>query len=127
LEQGLLNFGDVRVLVFDEVDQMLDQGFLPDATRIVAACPKERQMALFSATVSPGVEQIIEKLFADAEVMRSEGSHRVVASLTTLNRNVVDGKRFALLETLLAKPVTGGTLIFTNTRDQCDKLARELE
>ena len=84
-------------------------------------------MALFSATVSPAVHEIIQKLFADAEVIRSEGSHRIVASLTTKNRTVVDGKRFPLLKTLLAEKVTGGTLIFCNTRDQCDKLASELE
>ncbi|MEI8255057.1 MAG: DEAD/DEAH box helicase [Deltaproteobacteria bacterium] len=127
LEEGLLNLSDVRLLVFDEADQMLDQGFLPAAARIVKACPPDRQMALFSATVSPAVQEIIRKLFAGAEVIRSEGSHRVVASLTTLNRTVVDGRRFPILEDLLGEEVTGGTLIFTNTRDQCDKLARELE
>ena len=52
LERGLVNLTDVRLLVFDEVDQMLDQGFLPDAERLASACPPLRQMALFSATVS---------------------------------------------------------------------------
>ncbi|MGK5085508.1 DEAD/DEAH box helicase [Bdellovibrionota bacterium FG-1] len=126
LDRRLLNLSDVRVLVFDEADQMLDQGFLPAADRIVQACPAERQMALFSATVSPAVQQLINKLFADAEVIRSEGHHRVVETLKTVNRTVMNGKRFPLLETLLADAVTGGTLIFTNTREQCDKLAEEL-
>ena len=127
LEQGLLNLGDVRVLVFDEVDQMLDPGFLPDAERVVKACPADRQMALFTATLSPTVEKLVEKLFADAEVVRSDGSHRTVATLTTQNRTVVDGKRFALLERVLRENVAGGTMIFTNTRAQCDKVAAEIE
>ncbi len=127
LDRGLVNLGDIRILVFDEADQMLDSGFLPDAGRIVKACPPQRQMALFSATVSPAVQQLIQQLFAGAEVIQSEGHHKVVPSLTTINRTVLDGKRLPVLETLLAKAVTGGTLIFTNTREQCDKLADELK
>ena len=127
MDRGLVNLGDIRILVFDEADQMLDSGFLPDASRIAQACPPQRQMALFSATMSPAVQQLIQNLFAGAEVIQTEGHHRVVPSLTTINRTVPDGKRMPLLETLLAKPVTGGTLIFTNTREQCDQLADELQ
>jgi len=127
LEKGLLDLSDVRILIFDEADQMLDQGFLPDATRIASACPADRQLALFSATVSPAVEDLMSKIFKDATVIRSEGSHRIVSSLKTVNRRVIDGKRFPLLNDILIDPVVGGTIIFTNTRDQCDKLEAELK
>ena len=127
LDRGLVKLLDVRMLVFDEADQMLDQGFLPAAERIVGACPPVHQMALFSATVSPQVQQLVNRLFADVEVIRSQGSHKLVPSLSTENRQVPDGKRFPLLNSLLADPVKGGTLIFVNTRAQCDKLAHELE
>jgi superfamily II DNA/RNA helicase len=126
LDRGLVHLGDVRILVFDEVDQMMDAGFLPDADRIVKACPPERQMALFSATVSPAVQTLITNLFANAEVVRTEGHHKVVASLTTINREVLNGKRWPLLQSVLAESVKGGTLIFTNTREQCDTLAQAL-
>lgn len=126
LERGLIDLTDVRVLVFDEADQMLDQGFLPDANKIVSACPTVLQLALFSATVSPAVQKLMNQLFSGAEVIRSEGSHHVVPTLNTENLTVINGKRFPLLEDLLAKKVQGGTLIFTNTREQCDKLAQEL-
>ncbi len=127
LDRGLISFSDVRTLVFDEADQMLDQGFLPDANKIVAACPEARQLALFSATVSGSVQSLITRLFGDAEVIRSDGSKRLVATLKTENLEVIDGKRFPLLDRLLKKPVTGGTMIFTNTRIQCDKLVLELK
>jgi len=127
MEAGLVTLGDVRTLVLDEADQMLDHGFLPDVRRIVKDCPPERQLAMFSATVPPAVEKLIADLFSDAKVIRSLGSHRVVASLTTTQETVVGGKRFPLLERLLDKKVEGGTILFTNTREQCDKLAGELE
>ncbi len=126
MDRGLVNLSDVRVLIFDEADQMMDQSFLLDARTIVEACPPERQLALFSATVSTKVEELMTKLFAGAEVIRSQGSHKVVASLVTQNRKVIDGKRLPLLATVLSDKVAGGTLIFTNTREQCDKLAEEL-
>ena len=123
LDRGLVNLSDVRILVFDEADQMLDQGFLPDATRIVDECPAKRQLAMFSATVSPKVQELMTKIFSRAEVIRSEGSHKVVQTLVTQNRTVKDGKRLPILEAVLSDKVSGGTLIFTNTREQCDKLA----
>ncbi|MCB0350028.1 MAG: DEAD/DEAH box helicase [Bdellovibrionales bacterium] len=126
LERKLINLSDVRILVFDEADQMLDAGFLPDANKIVADCPETRQLALFSATVSANVQELINKLFKETEIIRSKGSSKVVPTLTTINKTVIDGKRFPLLEKILAQPSTGGTLIFTNTREQCDKLAKLL-
>ncbi|MFZ4717644.1 MAG: DEAD/DEAH box helicase [Chthoniobacterales bacterium] len=127
MEAGLVTLGDLRTLVLDEADQMLDHGFLPDVKRIVKECPAERQLAMFSATVSPAVEKLIADLFAGAEVIRSQGSHRVVPTLTTTQQMVVGGKRFPLLKQLLGMKVEGGTIIFTNTREQCDKLAGELD
>jgi superfamily II DNA/RNA helicase len=126
IEKDLIDLTDVRYLVFDEADQMLDQGFLPDSNFIVDTCPRQLQLALFSATVSPAVQELMNSLFANAEVVRSAGSGKTVSSLVTKNVNVVDGKRWPSLERILNQRTEGGTLLFVNTREQCDKLAAEL-
>lgn len=121
-----LSLDDVRILVFDEGDQMLEQGFLEDSRAIYAACPGDVQLALFSATISPNVQALIEELFANAEFYKSSGSGKVVKTLKTSNRIVKDGKRWPLLEKILKESTEGSTILFTNTREQCDALAKQL-
>jgi superfamily II DNA/RNA helicase len=127
LDKNLVSLSDIRILVFDEADQILDEGFLPVAKRIVADCPKAAQLVLFSATVTSAVQTLIKELFAKAEVIRSQGSHRVVPTLKTLNYTISDGKRFPELEKLLDKKTKGGTVVFVNTREQCDRLVTALK
>jgi superfamily II DNA/RNA helicase len=126
IDKGLIDLSEVQILVFDEADQMMDQGFLPDSNLIVSACPKDAQLALFSATVSKTVNTLINELFSSAEIVRSSKSGQVVSTLTTQNVTVVDGKRWPLFEKLLKQKVDNGTIVFTNTREQCDKLAQEM-
>lgn len=126
MSMKLVNLSDIRFLVLDEADQILDQGFLPAVKRILRSSPAGRQLALFSATASDGVHALIEEMFQGAEVIETRGRHKLVSTLTTVNLAVPNGKRFPLLEAVLAEPVEGGTLLFANTREQCDKLAGEL-
>jgi hypothetical protein len=59
LEQGTVRLDKVQFLVLDEADRMLDMGFLPDVRRILEKCPRQRHTALFSATIPPQIETLI--------------------------------------------------------------------
>jgi ATP-dependent RNA helicase RhlE len=126
VERELVRLSDVRLAVLDEADQLLDLGFLAESKKLVGECRADRQLALFSATIPPAVESLIQSAFHDPVVIRTEGSHKTVASLVTRNVNVVRGRRFEALQEILAKKQPGGTLVFANTRDQCDALVAQL-
>lgn len=122
----LVDLSDVRFLVLDEADQILDQGFLAAIRRLLEACPAQRQLALFTATASDSVRALVAELFGEVELVETAGRHRLVPTLATVNLEVPGGRRFPLLEQVLAEPIDGGTLIFGNTREQCDAIAEEL-
>lgn len=124
IAKDLIYLHDVRMLVFDEADQMLDKGFLEDSQAIVDICPEDTTLALFSATVSTTVQALINSLFTKAEVVRSSGSGKTAKKLITKNETVIDGIRWPIFERYLKQKVEGGTIVFTNTREQCDKLAQ---
>lgn len=127
LEALKIDLSECGILIFDEADQMLDPGFLEDAKSLVSACADDCQIGLFSATVSKDVQELMSTIAEKAEVYRTAGSNRVVPNLKTENLTVINGKRFVLLEAQLKKKIEGGTVIFTNTREQCDTLAAEME
>src|SRR5207247_9215268 len=60
LRQGNAKLDQIKFLVLDEADRMLDMGFLPDVRRIVEKCPRDRHTSLFSATIPPEIESLIK-------------------------------------------------------------------
>jgi len=126
IQRRQVTLEDLKVMVIDEADVMVDPGFIASAEKILAAGPEVMQLALFSATISPDVQKLLSEMFEGVEIFRTKGSDRVAAGLRTENLTVIDGKRWPLLKKLLAEERAGSTLIFTNTREQCDDLAKQL-
>jgi ATP-dependent RNA helicase RhlE len=68
-QQGLLKLDSIEILILDEVDRMVDMGFLPDVRRIVQLCPASRQTLLFSATIPPEIESLCSWVLKDPEIV----------------------------------------------------------
>lgn len=128
LKSGELILSDARMVVIDEADQMVDPGFLPVAKNILSACPPRVQRILFSATLSQALEHAAGSLFLTPPVrIWTAGSHRLVATLTTQNTEVLrNGRREALLG-VIARDRKASTILFVNTRAQLDRVAKWLE
>jgi len=128
LDAGQLHLDDLRMLVFDEADQMLDAGFGPVAQRVVRDSPKGVQLVMVSATLPQSLEAIITELFSRVPIrVRTHGSQRIVPTLATDNRTVVHGRRYEVLHAVLAEDPSMGTLLFCNTREQCKQVAQWLD
>ena len=128
MKQRKVSLADVRMLVFDEADQLLDRGFLPFASRIVRDCRRGVQLAMFSATMRGSLDEVVREVFPEKPVhIETSGSKKVVRTLRTDNRVVDEGRRADALRRVLRENPEVGTLLFANTRGQCDKVAEWLE
>ena len=127
LEQGLMTLDDIEILVLDEVDRMLDMGFLPDVKRIVSKCPKSRQTLFFTATLPPEIASLAGwALREPAEV--NIGQRRSPAeTVAHAFYPVVDSQKFDLLEALLKQTDFKSVIVFARTKFGSDRIARRLE
>ncbi|HWA87304.1 MAG TPA: DEAD/DEAH box helicase [Opitutus sp.] len=127
IEQGNCSLDRVDILVLDEVDRMLDMGFLPDVRRIVGKCPKGRQTLFFTATLPPEIEQLASWALLDpvkVEIGRVRSPAETVAHAFY---PVVASQKFELLQLLLEKTDFKSVLIFTRTRMGADRIAHRLK
>src|SRR5439155_3774308 len=100
LEQRALTLRSVKILVLDEVDRMLDMGFLPDVRRIVEKIPRERQTLLFSATLPPEIERLAAWVLHDPTLIEIGARRSPAATVTQAVYPVAAEQIFVLLMTL---------------------------
>jgi ATP-dependent RNA helicase DeaD len=127
LRQGSLNLGRVTYLVLDEADEMLDRGFAPDVERILSRAPRDRQTALFSATVGDWVHEVAAEFLDDPLSVRIDmAPDQTAPSVEQLVYQVPDGHKQAVLETLLDRRGDGAVVVFGRTKHGVKKLGAKL-
>ena len=127
LEQRTMALDQVNVLVLDEVDRMLDMGFLPDVRRIVEQISTDRQTLLFSATLPPEIERLAGWVLRDPEVIEIGVQRSPAETINHAVYPVAAEQKFDLLIALLERTNFDSCLIFSRTKHGADKIAVKLK
>jgi ATP-dependent RNA helicase RhlE len=127
MQEGAISLRDVKTLVLDEVDRMLDMGFLPVVKDIIGRCPRERQTLFFSATVPPEIAAVASFALRNPTRVEIGANRSVNQSINHAIYPVAHEQKFDLLLALLAKTDFDSVLVFSRTKHGADKIARKLK
>lgn len=127
MQQGLVKLNNVKYLVLDEADRMLDMGFIHDIKKIVSKLPEGRQSIFFSATATPEIMKLANTILHQPVQVQvapvSSASALVEQSVYYVNK---DDKK-ALLNHIIKTSGIDHALIFTRTKHGADKVVKELK
>ena len=127
--RGRILLADVKILVIDESDRMLDMGFIPDVERIVGLLPKIRQTLFFSATMPPEIRRLADIFLMNPKEIAvsppSSAAETVTQSLVKITGERKDKR--AALRGLLRSEAVKSALIFCNRKRDVDILYRSLK
>jgi len=126
INSGSINLADIEVLILDEADQMFDQGFLPDIRRILKHVPQKRQSMVFSATMPKEIRHLAENILSTPVTVQVD-HEKPAATISHALFQVSQGRKTALLTTILQQKDMSTTLIFTRTKYKAKNLATHLQ
>ncbi|MGF1656966.1 MAG: DEAD/DEAH box helicase [Verrucomicrobiales bacterium] len=127
ISEKTLKLGKVEFLVLDEVDRMLDIGFMPDVKKIVRECPTERQTLLFTATLPPEIENLASFALKDPVKVEIGAQRRPAETIEHAFYPVASDQKFDLLMALLKHIDSQTQLIFCRTKHGADRVCGGLQ
>jgi ATP-dependent RNA helicase RhlE len=126
VNQRIVNLSDIRLLVLDEADRMLDMGFVHDVKRIIAKIPTQRQTLFFSATMAPAIRKLADTILVNPVRVEVTPVSTTAETVKQAVCFVEKRNKPALLLHLLTNTDIPMALVFTRTKHGADRVAKEL-
>ena len=126
-DRGSILLSDVKVLVIDEADRMLDMGFIPDVEKIVGLLPKNRQTLFFSATIAPEIKRLADAFLQNPKEVTVSKSASVAPTITEAMVLVAETDKREALRRLIRSEDVQNALIFCNRKIDVDILYKSLK
>jgi ATP-dependent RNA helicase DeaD len=126
LRRGTLQLDDIRTLVLDEADEMLNMGFADDIEWIFHRAPVERQVALFSATMPQAIRRVAQKHLADPLEIKVAARSETVDTIEQAHCVVTRHHKLDVLTRLLEVESFDAMLVFVRTKNATAELAEKL-
>ena len=127
LSQRNTTLKHLEYLVLDEADRMLDMGFMPDVKKIIQKCPDKRHTSLFSATIPPIIETLIQWAMKDPETVEIGMRRSVAETISHAVYPVAFDQKDELVLELLGKVDFDSVIVFCRTKVGADKVGRLLK
>jgi ATP-dependent RNA helicase DeaD len=125
--RGTLNLGELRFVVLDEADRMLDIGFRPDIEKILRRVPSSRQTMLLSATVPPPVARLATRYMRDPETLNFSPTDVAVETIEQFYFTVIPERKFELLVKVLRRENPRQSIVFCRTKRGTERVHRNLQ
>ncbi|MDQ2925516.1 MAG: DEAD/DEAH box helicase [Acidobacteriota bacterium] len=126
LRRRAIKLDEVEMLVLDEVDRMLDMGFLPAIRRIVQALPKHRQTMCYSATLDANIREIVRDYVKNPVRVEIGTASRPADHVELRVYTVMQDQKLSQLDKMLNEE-EGTYLVFSRTKHGADRIARKLD
>jgi ATP-dependent RNA helicase RhlE len=123
IQRGACKLDQIKYLVLDEADRMLDMGFLPDVRRIVDRCPRERHTSLFSATIPVQIETLIKWAMKNPQTIEIGMRRSPAETVKHVIYPVAEDQKSDLLRELLNSVNYDSVIIFCRTKHRADRIA----
>lgn len=126
LSRNTIRFNDIRFLILDETDRMLDMGFIDDVNEIIRHTPKTRQTLMFSATIYDDIYEIMNRYLKNPLIIKTR-SHVADSKLKQIYYDINPRTlKLSLLVHLLKSNTPGLAIVFCSTREESDLLTKNL-
>ena len=127
MNQGYVDLRHIEFFVLDEVDRMLDMGFIADIRRVIAKIPLKRQTLFFSATVPPDIKKLADSLLKNPVQVHVAPISTAAEMVKQTIFHVEKNDKVNLLKHILNEQNVDHALVFTRTKHGADKVVKDLK